>query len=75
MNLESVLKYLVRHRNNDDLHSGMFYFESGRVAFIDARFDKSLCVTIYGAEKQFHCSTVKEVLSLFDGDSLIKYET
>lgn len=74
MSFEKLLKYLVRHRNNDDLHSAMCYFESGDIVFICSRYDGSLQVIYRTREYEVDCSTVKEVLDLFNEDKLINYE-
>lgn len=72
---ESGLKSLVRNRNKDDLHSAMCYFKSGKVAYIYANYNKSLTVILRTEGVTIDCSTVAEVLKLFEGDELIRYET
>lgn len=74
MNFEALLKKLVRNRYKDDLHSGMFYFKSGRVAYIQAYFNKNIGVTLRDEDKQVDCTGVSEVLALFEGDELLNYE-
>lgn len=79
MDFKTLLKKLVRNRYKDDLHSAMCYFKSGRVAYIEARFNKSLGVIIRTEDTpQMDFSTVEEVVDLFEiqyGDELIKFET
>lgn len=72
---ENLLKKLVKNRNKDDLHSAMCYFKSGRVAFIYANYNKSLTVILRDEDKTIDCSTVAEVLEIFEGDELVRYET
>ena len=75
MTFEELLKRLVRNRNKDDLHSAMCYFKSGRVAYIEARYNKSLGVTIRDENISVDCSTVQEVLDMFSEDELTRFET
>ena len=72
---EDRLKKLVFNRNRDDLHSAMCYFKSGMVAYISANYNKSLTVILRDEDKTVECSTVAEVLKIFEGDELIRYET
>ena len=74
MELEALLKRLIRNRNKDDLHSAMCYFKSGRVACICARFDKSLSVILRDEDITVDCSTVAEALNVFGRDELVRYE-
>ena len=72
---EDRLKGLVKNRNKDDLHSAMCYFKSGRVAYIYANYNKSLTVILRDEDKTVDCSNVAEVLEIFEGDELVRYET
>lgn len=72
---EKGLKSLVRNRNKVDLHSAMCYFKSGRVAYIDANYNKSLRVILLDEGKDVDCFTVSEVLEIFEGDVLVRFET
>ena len=72
---EDRLKRLVKNRNKYDLHSAMCYFKSGRVAYIYANYNKSLTVILRDEDKTVDCSTVAEVLKIFEGDELVRYET
>lgn len=73
MNLEALLKSLIKKRHKDDLHSSMCYFKSGRVAYIYANLDKSLSVDIRDENVHHNHISVEEVLEMFDGDSLVDY--
>lgn len=73
MSLESLLRYLIKNRNKDDLHSSMCYFESGRVAYIYANVDKSLSVDIRDEDIHKNHISAKEVLDMFSEDRLTDY--
>lgn len=72
---EDRLKKLVKNRYKDDLHSAMCYFKSGRIAYIYTNYNKSLTVILRDEDKTVDCSTVAEVLEIFEGDELVRYET
>ena len=70
-----MLKRLVQNRNRTDLHSAMCYFKSGRVAYITANYDKTLWVNIKDEYVSKVCRNVAEVLDMFEGEELIRFET
>lgn len=76
MNLEKLLKSLIRNRYKDDLHSAILYFKSGQTVFVSANYNKSLTVIFRDKDLSVDCKDVSEVMSLIEiaEDELIDYE-
>ena len=74
MTFEERLKKLVHNRSKCDLHSAMCYFKSGRIAYINANYDKSFFVDIRDENKTVYGLTVAEVLEMFKNEILTRYE-
>ena len=76
MNLEKLLKSLIRNRYKDDLHSAILYFKSGQTVFVYANYNKSLTVIFRDKDLSVDCKDVSEVMSLIEiaEDELIDYE-
>ena len=76
MNLEKLLKSLIRNRYKDDLHSAILYFKSGQTIFVSANYDKSLMVILRDKNLTVDCKDITEAMSLTEiaEDELIDYE-
>ena len=76
MNLEKLLKSLIKNRYKDDLHSAILYFKSGQTVFVSANYNKSLTVIFRDKDLSVDCKDVSEVMSLTEiaEDELIDYE-
>ena len=67
--LSACLSFIKRNRHKDDLHSAMCYFKSSRVVYICCHFNGSFSVIYRDKDKQVDCSSIKEVLDLFEEEN------
>ena len=76
VDFEVVLKSLMKNRYKEDLHSAVFRFDTGTVAFIEAHLVKYFTVIVHDESVQRDFNTVEEVLNFFEGrdETLVQYE-